>query len=250
MHTTASDGEYAPSALVHMAYQAGLEAIAITDHDTLEGIEVAQRTGAELGIEVLSGVELSTKYGPKSIDILGYELSINPELERVLAHMRAGREERAIHIIEKFVQLGMPITMEDVKEFSRGNVLARPHIAQAIVKKGYVSDVRKVFDHYLGDGKPCAVNKVVLSPEEGIALIHRAGGKAVLAHPVLINDDNLVRKLLSAYDFDGLEVWHREQDQQDNKRYKKLAQEYKLIMTGGSDFHNDTHQLGKFGLHK
>lgn len=246
-HTTASDGEYSPADLVKKAYQKELKTIAITDHDTLSGIEEAQRTGHELGILVLPGIELTTKYHGKTVDILGFNISPTKELVDLLTFMNEGRNERAYRIINKFSELSMPITMDDIKEFSQGGVIARPHIAKAIVKKGYVSDYQTVFDHYLADGKPCAVNKLIVSPKSAIGLIHKAGGVAVLAHPVLLEDDSMVRELLH-FNFDGIEVWHRKQSKEDSERYKQLAKEFNLIMTGGSDFHTDEHRLGDFGL--
>jgi hypothetical protein len=247
MHTTASDGDYSPAEIVRKAKEAGLKTIAITDHDTLAGIKEAQAEGDKLGVRVIAGVELSTKENNISIDILGYGLSNSVELEKTLARMREGREDRAVKIVQKFTELGMPLSMEDVRKFAGGGVIARPHIAKAVVEKGYVSDVQSVFDEYLADGKPCALPKVVLSPQEGIELIHEAGGKAVLAHPIHLHDDDFVRHLLETNDFDGLEVWHREQNKQANERYRALAESFDLFMTGGSDFHNDNHQLGNFG---
>ncbi|HET7581000.1 MAG TPA: PHP domain-containing protein [Bacillales bacterium] len=247
MHTTASDGDYPPEEVVRKASEAGLKTIAVTDHDTLNGVERAASEGEKLGVQVIPGVELSTKEGKKSVDILGYGLANSDELDETLSRMREGREDRAAKIVQKFTELGMPLTMEDVRQFAGGGVIARPHIAKAVVEKGYVSDVQTVFDEYLADGKPCALPKVVLSPKEGIDLIHQAGGKAVLAHPVLLRDDALVRKLLDTYDFDGIEVWHREQDADANKRYGELAESFDVMKTGGSDFHNDSHELGRFG---
>lgn len=248
MHTTASDGDYPPEKVVEMAGKEGLKTIAITDHDTLAAVDKAISAGKKLGIQVIPGVELSTKEGKTSVDILGYGLTESAELEQTLARMREGRENRAQRIVEKFTELGMPLSMDDVLKFAGGGVIARPHIAKAVVDKGYVSDVQTVFDEYLADGKPCALPKVVLSPQEGIDLIHEAGGKAVLAHPVHLHDDELVRKLLEKYDFDGIEVWHREQDEDANERYGKLAETFNLLATGGSDFHNDQHQIGHFGF--
>lgn len=246
-HTTASDGIYSPRELVRKARAAGLRTIAVTDHDTLEGIAEAQQAGMEYGIHVIAGIELSTKYKDCNVDILGFYVSANRELTEALARMREGRERRAERIIQKFVDLGMPITMEDVKRFSNGNVIARPHIAMAVVEKGYAPDYQFVFDEYLADGKPCALDKMTLSPEEGIGLIHRAGGVAVLAHPVLLGSDAIVHELMKL-PFDGIEVWHRKQKKDDNERYQLIAQHLQLLTTGGSDFHNNEHSLGEFGL--
>lgn len=245
MHTTASDGNYAPSALVHKAKSVGLKTIAITDHDTLSGVKEAQETGRELGVEVIAGVEISTKFKGKSVDILGYSIADTQGLDGKLSAFRDDRESRALQIIEKFCELNMPITLEDVKQFSGNGVIARPHIAKAIVQKGYVADFQTVFDEFLADGKPAAVNKKVLMPSEGINLIRVAGGVAVLAHPILIGDDQLVRELLQM-GFDGIEVWHRKHSSVDSVRYIKLAEEFEVFVTGGSDFHFDEHDLGNF----
>lgn len=247
IHTTASDGMYSPRDLVKMAQAAGLKTIAITDHDTLEGIEEARQAGMEYSVNIIAGIELSTKYKGRNVDILGYYVTENEELTGLLTRMSEGREIRALSIIEKFTELGMPFSLEDVKQFSKGNVIGRPHIAKAVVQKGYVTDYQTVFNEYLADGKPCALDKLILSVEEGIGLIHRAGGKAVLAHPKLLGDDDLVRELMQ-FPFDGIEVWHRKQNNDDNAHYQQLANDFQLIMTGGSDFHNDEHFLGQFGL--
>ncbi|MFC0470066.1 PHP domain-containing protein [Halalkalibacter kiskunsagensis] len=247
VHTKASDGDYTPTEVVRKAKEAGLKTIAITDHDTLNGIDEAQKAGERLGVQVIPAIELSTKYKGKSIDILGYNITAGEELKKILLRMREGREERAKRIIEKFDDIGFTLTLEDVKAFSEDGVIARPHIAKAIVKKGYVSDYQSVFDDYLADGKPCALDKMILSPTDGIRLINEAGGKAILAHPVYIGDDNMVRELLKL-GFDGIEVWHRSQDKTDNEKYQKMAEVFDLIMTGGSDFHHDDHQLGEFGF--
>ncbi|MDQ0339009.1 putative metal-dependent phosphoesterase TrpH [Caldalkalibacillus uzonensis] len=246
IHSTASDGVYTPEELVKKAAKSGLKTISITDHDTLAGIEEAKKAGKRYGVRVIPGVELSTKYKGKSIDILGYNVSTCGELTETLTKLREGRYERALRIIAQFNELGMPLTLDDVKKFSQDGVIGRPHIARAVVHKGYVSDYQEVFDHYLADGKPCAVNKVTLSPQQGIDLIHRAGGKAVLAHPVFIGNDELVRELLHLFNFDGIEVWHREHRTEDQRRYQNMAHEFKLVMTGGSDFHHDQHHLGQF----
>lgn len=246
MHTTASDGDYHPGDLVEKAYKAGLRTIAITDHDTVAGLEAALEAGKNLEINVIKGIELSTKFKGKTVDILGYNIASSAKLEQILQEMRNERENRAARIIKKFTDLGMPISIGDVNKHSRGDVIARPHIAKAIVDKGYVKDVQMVFDRFLADGKPCAVDKMIITPEEGIELIQEAGGIAVLAHPVLLHDDRLVFELLQ-FKFDGIEVWHRKQNKADNKRYKALASRFNLVMTGGSDFHNDDHQLGEFG---
>ncbi|MEH7324551.1 PHP domain-containing protein [Cytobacillus firmus] len=248
LHTTASDGIYSPSKVVEMAASKGLTTIAITDHDTMLGISEAREAGLKLGMTVIPGIELSTKYKNKNIDILGYNITQSKELLETLRKMKNHRENRAQLIIDNFCQIGMQITRDDVQKFSKGDVIARPHIAKAIVEKGFAQNVQEVFDLYLADGKPCAVDKLILLPEEGIRLIHQAGGLAVLAHPVLIRDETIIEALLEL-PMDGIEVWHRKHSIKDSTRYKALAEKYNKVLTGGSDFHNEGHTIGEFGFH-
>lgn len=246
MHTTASDGVLSPAEIVKMAVSKGIESIAITDHDTPQGINEAVETGKKYGLNVISGIELSTKYKGKNIDILGYGIEESNQLQETPQEIRDHRENRAHLILKKFAELGINISEKDIKQHSDGDVIARPHIAKAVVDRGYAQNVQEVFDLYLADGKPCAVDKMVLSPEEGISLIHESGGLAVLAHPLLIRDDTIVEELLNL-SLDGIEVWHRKHSLEDSNRYKTLAEKYNKIMTGGSDYHFEEHALGEFG---
>ncbi|MBM7702538.1 PHP domain-containing protein [Metabacillus iocasae] len=236
MHTTASDGVYTPSAVVRRMRDLGKRTIAITDHDTMSGVREAQEEGEKLGIVVIPGIELTTYYQGERIDILGYGLTETDELRDILQQVRDQREERAQLIMKKFHEQGMPLTIEDVSEFSQGAVIARPHIAKAVVAKGYVKDVKTVFDLYLGDGKVCNVEKLMLTPKQGVELIHKSGGLAVLAHPAVIKNQHLIEELI-AYGFDGIEVHHPLHTVSQETAYRKLATTYKLIPTGGSDFH-------------
>jgi predicted metal-dependent phosphoesterase TrpH len=247
LHTTASDGTLTPSEIVILAGQKGLKTIAITDHDTTDGLKEAIQTGEKIGLTVIPGIELSTKYKGKSVDILGYFIHEQKELLCTLKKLRNHRINRSQLIINKFRKLGINITLQDVQKYSKGDVIARPHIAKAIVDKGYAKEVQEVFDLYLADGKPCAVEKMNLTPEEGIDLIHKANGIAVLAHPVLIKSEELVEELMEL-SFDGIEVWHRLHSKEDIKRYKQVAKRYNKVITGGSDYHNEEHQIGVFGF--
>lgn len=248
IHTTASDGVFAPAEVVRMALSRGLTRIAITDHDTVAGIAEAQEAAAGTGLEVIPGVELSSKYKDKSVDVLGYFLRDTSLLAKKLAELRALRENRAELILGKFAALGMAISMEDVLRFSQGGAIGRPHIARAVVEKGYAPNVQTVFDLYLADGMPCAVPKAEVTPEDAVEWIHQAGGKAVLAHPKLIGDDELVAELLDRFPFDGLEVWHRKHAPEDAEVYRNIARERGLWQTGGSDLHDETHRMGEFGF--
>jgi 3',5'-nucleoside bisphosphate phosphatase len=236
MHTTASDGALSPKEIVHKMKQLGKRTISITDHDTMAGIEEAVAEGKKLGVHVIPGIELTTYHQGERIDILGYGLTETPHLSEVLQKIRDHREKRAMMIIEKFQQIGMNITMEDVEHFSQGGVIGRPHIAKAVVAKGYVKDIKTVFDLYLGDGKPCSIEKMALTPKEGIDLIHEGGGVAVLAHPAVISNQEIIEELLQL-GFDGIEVYHPLHNIDHERKYMKLALQYDLFYTGGSDFH-------------
>ncbi len=246
LHTTASDGDYSPQKMVEMAHKKGIQTIAITDHDTVNGLEEAVTAGQRLGVNVIRGIELSTKYKGKTVDILGYGITPNDELTDTLKELRDERETRAIKIIDKFNEIGMQITIEDVQKYSHGEVISRPHIAKVIVEKGYVEDYQTVFDQYLADGMPCSIDKKIITPEEAIKLIHHAGGLAVIAHPVFLENEMVIELL--EYQFDGIEVWHRKHAEEDIERFKDYANQYNLLMTGGSDFHNDEHEIGEFGF--
>lgn len=245
IHTTASDGEYTPTEVVQQAQEKRLKTIAITDHDTISGIQEAKTAGVQLGIKVISGVEITTRFQKKNIDILGYGMTDLDLLEKLLQPFREARTHRAERMIAKLCELGLPITLEDVKEFSGENLIARPHIAHALVKKGYAPDLQFVFDHYLGDGKPAAEDKLEISVKDGIEMIHRTGGKAVLAHPVYLPDRSWIPLLLQ-HPFDGIEAWHRSQSWDQSEYYMSLAEKHGLFVTGGSDYHTSSHKLGDF----
>lgn len=245
IHTTCSDGVFTPTEIVTRAKEVGLTTIAITDHDTLDGVAEAIEAGNNLHIHVIPGVEITTFWEDKNIDILGYNIKDPMVLHQQLSPYRQARVDRAKLIIERFCQLGMPITLDDVLEFSKDGVIARPHIAKAIVQKGYVPSVQEVFDQFLADGKPACVEKKKLTLSEGIQMIHDAEGVAVLAHPVYLGETAVIKRVLQL-GLDGIEVWHRNHPPEAVNRFKQLAEQYNLIITGGSDFHTEEHPLGQF----
>lgn len=247
IHTNHSDGIYSPQSIVEKANKANIEVIAITDHDTISGCEEAKLSGIKHGITVIPGVELSTTYQNKPIDILGYNFSFTKPLESILKKAREERESRAFRIIEKLNEQNIPLTINDVRNFSGDGLIARPHIAKAVVKKGYAKNTQTVFDRYLADGKPCSIEKMILSPKEAIDLIHECGGIASLAHPGLVKDEKCIEDLLNDHCFDGIEVWHRKHTKKQSQHYLHLSQKHDLFCTGGSDFHDNNHKLGSFG---
>lgn len=241
-HTTASDGMFHPSVNVRMAQEAGLAAIAITDHDTVAGIHEAQEAGLEYGIIVVPGVEISTAAEGKDIHMLGYGISPDdPVLLKRLVSLRNVRNVRNVEILARLTRLGINVSHEELEmaagksHLSEGSV-GRPHIAAVLVGKGYATDVRDAFNRYLGEGKPAYVSPPRISPEEAIDWIHDAGGTAIVAHPGLYADDSLVLRLLDS-GADGLEAYHSDHDELSEKRYEQWANSRGKLVTGGSDFH-------------
>lgn len=242
-HSQASDGMQPSSENVRIAYNKGLAAVAITDHDTVAGVEEALAAGEEYGIIVVPGVEISTRLEGKEIHVLGYYVDVKDlEFLNRLETLRRTREERNILILEKLNELGLTISMEDViqvigRPLVKDETIGRPHIADTLVAKGYVSNMREAFDRYLAEGKPGFVSVPRVTPEDAFAWIRAAGGTPVLAHPGLYGDDELVRKIIEHGHPAGIEVYHSDHGPEDEKRYLAMAEEYNLIVTGGSDFH-------------
>ncbi|WP_084159153.1 PHP domain-containing protein [Paenibacillus taiwanensis] len=242
-HTTASDGMEAPRDQVRLAHRAGLEALAVTDHDTVAGIAEAVAEGHKLDIHVIPGVEISTVESGVDIHILGYYVNeCDPVLLERLSRLRKTRDYRNVMITDKLTEQGIPITMEEVvaelgRPLADGESVGRPHIADALVRRGVVQDMREAFDKYLGANGTAYVNPPRIRPYEAAEWIRDAGGAVVLAHPVLYGSDELVERIVTEMKPDGIEVWHSDHDEQDVERYAALAQRFNCIMTAGSDFH-------------
>lgn len=245
-HTIASDGMFQPADNVRLAKEAGMTALAITDHDTLAGIPEAMEAGRSYGIIVVPGVEMSTAVEGKDIHILGYGISPDDSrlLQRLLS-LRNARNLRNEEILARLEKLGMRISPEELenaagKLFRKDGSVGRPHIAQVLVDKGYVTDIREAFDRFLGEGKPAYASQTRISPTEAISWIREAGGTAIIAHPGLYEDDALVLALLEADDgagADGLEAFHSDHDARMEQRYAEWAMNRGKLVTGGSDFH-------------
>ncbi|WP_059052299.1 PHP domain-containing protein [Paenibacillus senegalimassiliensis] len=242
-HTQASDGMNSPRANVELAKNMGLTGLAITDHDTMAGVAEARLAGKELGIDVVPGIEISTRAKDKDIHILGYFMDTeNKQLEDRLQRLRSVRDERNELIIGKLQQLGIAITLQEVKEglgrtLRPDESLGRPHIADCLVRKGHATDLRDAFDQYLAEGKSGYASLPLISPEEAIHWIREAGGAAVIAHPGLYGDDELVKDILEQGRPAGIEVYHSDHGPEEERRYLELAAQYELIATGGSDYH-------------
>ncbi|WP_315793140.1 PHP domain-containing protein [Paenibacillus sp. BIC5C1] len=242
-HSQASDGMQPPAENVKLAKQRGLSAVALTDHDTVAGVAEAQQAGREYGIDVVAGVEISTRAGGKDIHVLGYYVNTEDEkfLER-LRGLREAREERNHLIIAKLQELGLEISWQEVidglgRPLEPDESIGRPHMADVLVRKGYAADMRDAFNRYLAEGQPGYVSVPRVAPGDACQWIKDAGGAAVIAHPGLYGDDELVRRILVDSRPDGIEVVHSDHGPKEERRYAELAREFGLIQTGGSDYH-------------
>jgi len=239
VHTNASDGRLDPQEVVRLAVEIGLNAIAITDHDTVGGIAAALETArAFTSFIVIPGVEINTDVPDGEVHILGYFLDYTDErLESTLQKLRNARWVRAQEMVTKLSKLGMNIEWSRVEELARGKAICRPHIAQALLEKGYISCEKEAFDKYIGHGGPAYVERYKLSPVEAVKLIIMARGLPVLAHPADINElDHLIRELKEA-GLVGIEVYYRDYDSATINRLLDIANRYSLIATGGTDYH-------------
>ncbi|BAU27443.1 hypothetical protein DFP93_102311 [Aneurinibacillus soli] len=238
-HTTASDGTFTPRQVVERAKAKGLAVLSITDHDTVAGLSEAQAAGMEHGIEIVPGIEISSIYKGRDVHVLGYYMNIADEVFLArLTELRDVRQLRNKMIIARLAELNIHITLAEVaarKKETVGNV-GRPHIAEVLIEKGIVSSMEEAFTRYLGSTGAAYVNPPRITPEEAIDLIHAAGGVAVLAHPGLYKNPELVRTLI-VHGLDGIEVYHPDNNTEDEVLYSALADEAGISKTSGSDFH-------------
>lgn len=242
MHSIYSDGVKSPEELLRHALECKLSMMSLTDHDEIDGIKALRAAQKQLDpdktIKIINGCEFSADYKDKSIHILGYCFDENnKELNDFITFFKRKREERVDEIIRRCNIEGYHITKEDlIKQFPDTKAYGRPHIGTLLINGGYAKDVNEVFRGILRKDSPCYVPKVKVEVPYIIDIIHKAGGLAVMAHPKLVSSDEYVVEML-AYDFDGMEVYHTKHNDDDVKRYKALAKEHNLFITGGSDYH-------------
>jgi 3',5'-nucleoside bisphosphate phosphatase len=242
-HTTSSDGSETPEKVIQLAKAAGLSALSITDHDTVDAYKTAIPLAKEAGITLLPGVEFSTVLDQISVHILGYGFQTNDTAIQALCEKHVERrKERNLAVLEKLKAHGMPLSYEDLtsaiptQSTSKGRSIGRPHIAFAMIKKGYIATVQDAFDKYLGDDCPCYVQGNSFTVDETIDTIHRAKGIAIIAHPHLIKNTSLLNQLLTK-NFDGIECYYGNFQSHANTRWLKIAKHRNWLITGGSDFH-------------
>ena len=242
-HSTASDGQYTPEELVSLAKARGIELLALTDHDTLDGLEEAVRTGERLGIRVLRGVELGAKEY-RNLHILGYGFSPEAKALRALcAWMKEGRDQRKYRIIDFLREKGLELTLEEVEAIAGGDIIARPHFARAMVRRGYVASPREAFDRYLDTAEYARIERPKPDAKTCVETIRAAGGRVSLAHPYQIGlEDRALEELvktLADYGLDALECCYPKHTPEQERFYLRLAEKYGLCVTGGSDFHGE-----------
>jgi len=243
LHTTASDGVMSPSELVRYAKTKGLQAIAITDHDTIEGLEEGLSEGQKIGFEVIPGIEISAEHSPGSMHLLGFFIDIyHPLLNERLEYLQKARAERNPKIVEKLNRLGIELSYEEVVKVSGGGQVGRPHFAQVLLEKNHVRTFQEAFDRFLKKGSPAYVDKFRFTAKEAIHFINEAKGVAVLAHPNTLSMNGyseLERLILRLIDegLKGIEVYYPEHSALEVGQYKTLAERYGLLITGGTDYH-------------
>ncbi|MFP5263166.1 MAG: PHP domain-containing protein [Blastocatellia bacterium] len=242
-HTSYSDGSATPSQLVALAHSLGARAVAITDHDTVDGLPEGRAAADELGVEFVNGIEISADYSPGTMHILGY--CINPEtpsLALKLDELRAARNNRNPQIAARLQSLGLDVDYEDVARLAGNEVVGRPHFARLMVERGYASSIQDAFDRFLAKGAAAYVEKARLSPADSIALIQEAGGVAILAHPYQLKLSSIeeVERLiaeLAAMGLDGIEAIYSRHSPAERNMYAQMAARHGLLVTGGSDYH-------------
>ena len=239
-HTHESDGTCSPAQLIAEAVRAGVRVLGITDHDTLRGFDQAVPAARQAGIELVCGIELSTKLHGQSVHLLGYFLTEDHGLEEFrnwILDMQASRRDRNIRLVARLRELGFDITLEEAEARGRG-LTGRPHFAQLMVEKGYVSTLQQAFDEYLDETAKGYVYRREPQFSEGVERIRNAGGIASLAHPVRVRADvpALLPELCGA-GMNAIEAYHSDHSPANTAEYLGLAERHGLLVTGGSDFH-------------
>ncbi|MCC6698609.1 MAG: PHP domain-containing protein [Candidatus Hydrogenedentes bacterium] len=252
LHTHYSDGSDSPSRVVERAVAAGFSAIAITDHDTLDGVSEGEDAARGAGLGFVRAVEISAGYGKNEVHILGYGVRLdNPELSTTLLHLRESRETRARKTLDKLNALGMPLDFGSVAaQAGPGAAIGRMHIARELNAQGHVKSVQDAFNRFIGAGKRAYVPKTRLTCDHAIELVHGAGGLAFLAHPGIGTTHAILNRLL-AHPFDGIEAYHSKHTAGQTDAYLQVAAERGLLVTGGSDCHGTaktTAEMGKVKL--
>jgi predicted metal-dependent phosphoesterase TrpH len=253
IHSTASDGKLTPADVVLEAAKRGLSFIALTDHDNIDGIASAQAAASAFPqLKVIPGIEISTEVAQGEVHVLGYFIDYtNPEFNAALDRFKNSRLQRGQKMVAKLEKLGIHLDWQRVMEIAGGSTIGRPHIAQAMMEKGYVTSFKQAFIEYLAHNRPAYVERDKMTPQEAVALIIKAEGLPVLAHPLTIPEPEALIAELKAGGLVGLEAYYNGYTPEEVSRLLTLADKYQLIATGGSDYHGieDTETaIGDSGL--
>lgn len=237
-HTTASDGQHAPAEQIAMAAKAGVTVLAVTDHDTVSGLDACEAAAREHGLRLVPGIEISVHFGNREVHILGHFVDRTvPKLASFDVELKTFREKRMRLMVDKLATLGFPVTFEAVKAIAGNGHLARPHLARWLVDNRYCTSVHEAFTRFLGDGKPAAVARFDVTPEQAIELIHQAHGTATVAHPGPTRLNRWELGQLKERGLDGIEVHHSDHPPTQREQLLGWAKELDLVATAGSDFH-------------
>jgi predicted metal-dependent phosphoesterase TrpH len=253
-HTRYSDGSLTPTELVELAAHEGLHAVAITDHDTVDGVEEALAAGRRLGVEVVPGVEINLEHGQVTMDLLGYFLAGCPtaELRAELAELRAYRDERNARILERLAELGYPIGAEELAAVAEHGAVGRPHIGEALRRHGHVTSIAEAFERFLRRGAPAWVDRRRLSLAQAVRSLRASGGLPVIAHPGIIRTDDAglaaIARDAARLGVVGLECYYPAHDRATVARVLGLCERLALVPTGGSDFHGDVKPANTLGV--
>jgi predicted metal-dependent phosphoesterase TrpH len=239
VHSNASDGKYTPEEIVARAAGLGLEFLSLTDHDTIDGIAPAIKAVVAFPkLTFIPGVEISTDVPDGEVHILGYFIDYaSRELGEALKRFRDSRQERARGIVDKLRRLGIDIDLSRVREIAGDGTIGRPHIAQAMLEKGYIASFVEAFDKYIGRGGPAYVEREKMMPEDAVALVIRSGGLPVMAHPFTAPEPEATIARLKAAGLVGLEAYYKDYTDEQTAALVEIAGKYRLIATGGSDYH-------------
>lgn len=241
-HTTCSDGTYTPEDVLKLAHGKQLQGLSITDHDTIQAYAQAVPLAEKYQLLLLSGVEFSSVHRGHSVHLLAYSFPLNsPIIQEFCQRHTQRRQRRNEAILERLAKEGMPLSIEDLHQAipsSSTQTIGRPHIAMAMMSKGYVSSIQQAFQQYIGEGKSCYVSGHAFNVEETLDVIHRAHGLAIIAHPHLIDNETILKDLISM-DFDGIEAYYGRFSSAQHQRWVQIGRQRNWILTGGSDFHGD-----------
>lgn len=254
-HSTTSDGSMTPAELIRHAHASGLRAVALTDHDTINGLDEARQTAASIGIEFVPGVELAAWLNQTELHIVGLDIDDHqPDFRTAMMKMQAIREERNARMISLMASAGVDITLEKLHEKEGTGVLTRANFARYLVSVGFVKSISEAFDRYLDNDKPFYIPRTSITPDTAIQLIKAAGGIPILAHPMLyrLGKQTLEKYIgqLKEMGLEGLEVYYSTNTPSDDLYLSRLARQYDLKYSGGSDFHGSYKPHIKIGTGK